>query len=530
MPIKSNLVSRGAIAACIGLLPAAAMAGRPLHPGGHVGPMLPPYTGASPAVSGTWTKLTANFPGGSPDTALLMTDGTVLMHDACSSNWYRLTADASGSYVAGTWTQAAAMPTGYAPLYFASSVLPDGRLIVNGGEYNAPCNGGVWTKLGALYDPVADSWTSVTAPSGWTQVGDAASAILPNGKYMLQSVSGTLQSIGTVAPPPGTTVTWAATGTGKGDANDEEGWTSLASGEILTVDTNRSLGSNSPAELYSPTTGAWTATGTAPSVLVDPGAHEIGPAVRLPDGNVFQSGSGSCSSTSCPAHTAIYVTASGTWLAGPDFPKISGSFYDVTDGPASILPNGHVLIQASPAYACGNPYCSPSHFFDFDGTTLTQVNEPASAPKLAAYQGRMLALPSGQILWSGGSAKDVEVYTPVGHAKKAWAPVISTVSTTLTRGGTNFMVSAKRLHGVSNGAAYGDDAEMVSDYPIVRITNAASGNVCFARMHDWTKNTALFDVPAATPPAWERPCDTGAGTLQVIVNGIASVGVAVTVN
>ncbi len=28
------------------------------------------------------------------------------------------------------------MPSNYVPLYFASAVLPDGKLIVNGGEYN----------------------------------------------------------------------------------------------------------------------------------------------------------------------------------------------------------------------------------------------------------------------------------------------------------------------------------------------------------------------------------------------------------
>ena len=51
----------------------------------------------------------------------------------------------------------------YGPLYFASAVLPDGRYIIEGGEYN---NGNdAWTKLGAIYDPVANTWTSVTPPS-----------------------------------------------------------------------------------------------------------------------------------------------------------------------------------------------------------------------------------------------------------------------------------------------------------------------------------------------------------------------------
>jgi len=525
---KSLTVSRAILIACAGLLPVTAMAARPLAPGGHVGPLLPAYTGASPKVSGAWTVLANPFPGGGPDTALLMTDGTVLMHDACTSNWYRLTPDASGSYANGTWLAAAAMPSGYAPLYFASSVLPDGRLIVNGGEYNGSSCSPVWTKLGALYDPVADSWTAVAPPAKWVNVGDAASVVLPTGHYMLQnSTGGTLQAIATIT---GTTVTWASTGAGKGDANDEEGWTSLADGEVLTVDTNRGLGADSPAELYSATTGRWTATGTAPNILVDPSAHEIGPAVRLPDGNILQTGSSPCAGTGCPGHTAVYDAASGAWTAGPDFPAISGNAYDVTDGPAAILPNGNVLIQSSPAYTCGNAYCAPSHFFEFNGSTLVRVNEPKSAPRLAAYQGRMLVLPTGQILWSGASPTDIEVYTPTGAARAVWTPTIRTVSKSLTRGQANYIVSGRRLHGVSNGAAYGDDAQMASNYPILRITNTGDGHVCFARMHDWTANSASFDIPAATPPAWEQPCDAGASTLQVIVNGIASAGVAVTVN
>src|SRR5258708_2022698 len=41
----------------------------------------------------SWTKLTNRFPGSQADTALLLTDGTALVHDACSPNWYKLTPD-----------------------------------------------------------------------------------------------------------------------------------------------------------------------------------------------------------------------------------------------------------------------------------------------------------------------------------------------------------------------------------------------------------------------------------------------------
>jgi hypothetical protein len=65
-------------------------------------------------------------------------------------------------------------------------VLPDGGVVVEGGEYNCAsgsCNA-VWTNQGAIYDPLKNTWTPVQPPKGWTTIGDAQSVILPNGTYM----------------------------------------------------------------------------------------------------------------------------------------------------------------------------------------------------------------------------------------------------------------------------------------------------------------------------------------------------------
>src|SRR5271166_1915157 len=71
----------------------------------------------------------------------LLTDGRVLVHDERGDNgtwgnWWTLTPDINGNYANGTWTQVATMPSNYGPLYFASAVLPDGRVTAEGGEYN----------------------------------------------------------------------------------------------------------------------------------------------------------------------------------------------------------------------------------------------------------------------------------------------------------------------------------------------------------------------------------------------------------
>src|SRR5471030_2673970 len=121
------------------------------------------------ARAGGWQQVAAASPFGSngAGTALLMTDGTIMVQDN-ESSWYSLAPNKNGNYVQGKWTPKASLPAGYGPLYFASAVLADGKLIINGGEYNF--FHGTETNLGAIYDPVADTWTSVSPPTGWAEI------------------------------------------------------------------------------------------------------------------------------------------------------------------------------------------------------------------------------------------------------------------------------------------------------------------------------------------------------------------------
>ena len=85
-------------------------------------------------MSGTWNTFNAP-PGLNADTMLLLTDGTVLVHDANrpslsknfgGANWYRLTPDSSGDYRNGSWS--GALPMSGQRQFFASGVLKDGRV------------------------------------------------------------------------------------------------------------------------------------------------------------------------------------------------------------------------------------------------------------------------------------------------------------------------------------------------------------------------------------------------------------------
>jgi hypothetical protein len=492
---------------------------------GHVGAWVRPYKAPIIAKSGTWTDLTNKLPfSNGPWVQMLLTDGTVLVDDFCTPNWYKLTPDNKGRYENGTWSSIAAMPSGYQPLFFASEVLADGRMIINGGEYNGSannnCGGGVWTNKGALYDPVADSWSSVSPPTGWSRIGDAQSAVLPDGSYMLANCCSNQEAIAAIS---GTSVTWTATGSGKADINDEEGWTLLPDGNLLTVDANVHLGSNpNQYEIYDLSAGTWSSPGDTAQELVDPGSHELGPAVLRPDGNVIYFGA--------VGHNDIYNTSTGTWTAGPDFPKSNGVFYDCADAPAVLLPNGKVLVQASPGV-----FNTPSHFWHFTITKkgnarLTQVDDPAQAGGTSSFEGVFLMLPTGQALWNDSQTQPNEIatYTAPGVPQSSWRPVISSVSKNLTVGSSNNAISGTNFNGFSQDSAYGDDAQMSTNWPIVRIQNHATNDVCYARSHDfstmgvWTVGTtnAMFDIPSS--------CEKGLSVLKVVVNGIKSAGVAVT--
>jgi hypothetical protein len=496
----------------------------PNMPTVHIGPFEAPFVAPKTNRSGTWTDV-GNLPSFAqygPWEPQLLTDGTVLVSDAGTQQWYKLTPDSKGKYNDGTWTAIAKMPSGDCPLYFAAQVLPDGRMIENGGEYNI-CGSGESTA-GALYDPVKDSWSSVSAPSGWSEIGDADSIVLPDGTYMLAECCNANEALATIS---GTTVTWKAQ-SGYG-SNSEEGWTALPGGDVLTVDVWNKGSTYDDYEIYDTASGTWSLAGQTPDLLTN-GSLELGAAPVTPrfgsKGTIIQFSANPSSGVN-----DIYDIAKGTWTSGPVM-KYNGTIYDCADAPAATLPDGNILVQASPGV-----YDSPSHFWEFKVSklgvvTATQVNDPTEAPKDPSYFGNLLMLPTGQVLWddSQDSTREVSLYTPKGKVKKKWKPVISSVNSTLTIGSTGNAISGTNFNGWDLGGTYGDDAQAATNFPIVRITNTSSGDVCFGRSYNfstmgvWTTGTtnATFDIPAS--------CETGASTLQVIVNGIASKSMAVTLN
>jgi hypothetical protein len=460
---------------------------------------LPGLASASPI-----TQLKNQPPGGAQLTFLL-TDGTVLAQSGNNSDFYVLSPDKTGSYVNGTWKQVGSLQSGYSPSANASQVLADGRVLFEGGEYN-PANFFALTNLGAIYDPVAQTWTPVKPPNGWENIGDSPSAVLPDGTFFLGDK---LHKRGAFLDP--STMTWTAAGyTGKNDFNAEEGWTLMPDGTVLTADVK----AHPKSEDYNPSTQKWSELGSTKTNLQAPDCSphnecclnyppknkcyyppgEIGPAVLMPNGTVFATGASN--------HTAIYTPGKG-WAAGPDFPGGDAA----GDSFATLLTNGDAMVE-------GN---NSGTLYTWDGTNFTSTGLRGN--------GIMTVLPNGQIL-IGGSA----VYTSSGQYQTAWQPTISTYPSTVTPGST-YPISGTQFNGLSQaGGGMGDEYQSSTNYPLVQFTNTSTKDVFYARTHDHSTmgvatGSAIvstnFDVPSGA--------ETGASTLVVIANGIPSAPVSVTV-
>jgi len=461
-----------------------------------------------------WQPL--NHPSSAPIGAIaLLTDGTVLLHeeqDSTPQKWYKLTPDNTGSYINGTIKPIASTAAGYGPFYFGSVVLPDGRYLIEGGEYNL--GSAVWTNMGAIYDPVKNKWTPVNPPAGWSMIGDAQAILLANGTY---TQADCCEGVNQAYFIPKTLKWTNLTNTGKADRFDEEGWGLLPNGDILTVDAIDAPNS----EVFSPTTKKWTSAGSTIVRLEDPASQAVGPLVLRPNGTVFAAGA---APPSTAGHTSVFTTATKKWKPGPDFPKVNGVALACDDAPSAVEINGNVIVMtAPPVFGTG------AVFFEWNGTKLTQLPGPPNAASDGAFYGHFLELPSGQLLFSDFST-DLEVFTPKGSFISAWQPKITSAPTSVTKGKT-YVIKGTQLSGLTNGAAYGDDFQDSTNYALVRITNTATKHVFYEK----TTNPSSFGVQTgalaeSTNFTVSASTETGASTLEVVTNGIPSAPQQVTVN
>lgn len=87
-----------------------------------------------------------------------------------------------------------------------------------------------------------------------------------------------------------------------------------------------------------------------------------------------------------------------------------------------------------------------------------------------------------------------------------------------------------QFNGLSGGAAYGDDAQSATNFPLVRITNTVTGNVYYAMTKNFSTGVATEATPVSTTFVAPSSMDTGLSYREVVVNGLSSGLFPITVN
>ncbi len=525
------------------------------------------------AGQGTWTRIN-NLPAtGTPDNPAvmyfpsLMTDGTVLFtntgFNSNTSEIWKLTPDIYGGYVNGTWSRLADLPIidgePYQPYPMAKAVLPDGRLIFAGGEYNGPNYDFELTNKSAIYDPVTNTWTPIAPPSFFTNefpfpafgppeafnphpIGDVTSAVLPDGRFML---GGRNCFVSALLDPD--TLTWTETGFNKNpqSPNFNEGWALLPNGKIITA--NRYVGpwlhfgepnvyppgnNNTTSEIYDPATGNWSSGGNTVAQLqevppllppidyTDEGlvifglTYEDGPTIVRPDGTVVVCG--------VNGKMAIYDSKTETWSEGPRLPVDPDlGQLGYLDSAAQLLPNGNVLLSCdAPTQHFSVP---PTFFFELTkDNKLVPQTQPEFALDLPSEAFAMLMLPNGDVLLTNLDNTVIQFYTPADKSyDPSWAPVIKSAPRKV-RAGKTYKICGIRFNGMSQAGDTSDDSQYATNYPLVRITNSKTGHVFYCRTHDHSfmgiasdrHVHTFFDVPSNI--------ESGCSKLEVVANGIPS--------
>jgi hypothetical protein len=186
-----------------------------------------------------------------------------------------------------------------------------------------------------------------------------------------------------------------------------------------------------------------------------------------------------------------------------------------------MMANGKVLCVASATPTPADPFPERVTYFEFDPATNSFAEIPnanGGSTNIPTNIAAMLALPDGTVILSRMFA-NTSVWIPVGDPLPVWRPTISSVSQ--NPNGT-FHLTGTQLNGMSEGATYGDDMQMSSNYPIVRLTGS-TGNVYYARSFNWS-STGVQTGSQSVSTEFSLPASLPADnyTLTVSANGITS--------
>jgi hypothetical protein len=490
---------------------------------------------ASVRALGSWQQITNAPPTTYPGLMLLLPDGSVMVQINGGVQWARLTPDKYGHYLNGNWSTYNSMHD--SRTFYSSDVLQDGSVFVAGGEAGS---GG---STAEIFNPQANggagSWTRINPPSSLFNTNppnsaaflDSDSILLSDGTVLVTAVEVGTNHWSLLYNPAANS--WADA---LGDAlnwQDEAVWVKLPDDSILTIDPLPNASVNT-TERYIPSLKKWIADKETPRGYFS-GDTEIGSAFMMADGRaLFFGGNG---------HTVYYTptgnTNLGSWKPGPDMPYYNGTityfnaasqsfqptnyngFMVTQDTPSAMLNNGKILCQLS-----FDGFFAENIFYEYDPsvTNFVPARSPTSstpgAPFFPASQKPadtyMLDLPDGTVIYN--DSLNFYLYTPDGSPLPAGRPTIASLA---WNPDGSLHLTGTLFNGISQGVSYNDDAQMDSNYPLVRFTDTG-GDVYFGRTYNWSSTSVQTGGRIVT-----TECQLPA---QVFNNGLASYSIQVVAN
>jgi hypothetical protein len=315
-----------------------------------------------------------------------------------------------GASTSPTPTQGAAKTTSMTTARAAqtATLLPDGRVLIVGGDIYAGQMGEMVQTSAELYDPKTGTFSRTGSLVGGRFLQTAT--LLPDGRVLIVGGPSGFGHPADAELYDPTTGTFSRTGS-LATARDFQTATLLSDGRVLVAGGSSSFTDGpvlASAEVYDPKTGKFSPTGSLTT------ARSFQTATLLPDGRVLiTGGTGAAigvtfvSTTPCLASAELYDPKTGTFSATG---AMSTGRCDQT---ATLLTDGRVLIVGGESAEGGTSLAS-AEIYDPKTGTFSPTGSLATArgffTATLLSDGRVL-IAGGQTT-SGGSLASAEIYDP----------------------------------------------------------------------------------------------------------------------
>jgi len=325
-----------------------------------------------------------------------------------------------------------AVPLARSDLFCAGQgILPDGRLLINGGQSHS---GGLGIADNNVFDPATQTWS--VAPSMSYRRWYPTMTPLGDGKQL--STSGSQDSLTDIAPVPElydpVTNRWTPLPSANNPIPYYPFMYQLGDGRIVQVGATEQATST---QVLDPKTWTWS--------TVDPRVIDGGSSVMYAPGKFLKAGTSSDGNSPVrPSSAAAYVLDMN--VPNPAWRQVASMAYPRAFLNLTLLPDGTVLVTGGESTADGtnaNNAVNAAELWNPATETWTTLSG-GQRPRF--YHSVGLLLPDGRVLVSGGgndgnvpNEPNYELYSPP-YLFKGARPAISGVPSTLTYG-SSFLVS-----------------------------------------------------------------------------------------